>query len=82
MIAKALEAGLVPTAPLIHPNVEYDHEYVEFGEGVVVCAGSILTVNIEVMSPTRRSTSTAQSVMTLWSERTRRSPRACTSPAT
>ncbi len=48
LIGKALEAGLVPTAPLVHPNVEYDHDYVEFGEGVVVCAGSILTVNIVV----------------------------------
>lgn len=48
LIGKALEAGLVATAPLIHPNVEYDHDYVEFGEGVVVCAGSILTVNIVV----------------------------------
>ena len=32
----------------MHPNVEYDHDYVEIGEGVVVCAGSILTVNIVV----------------------------------
>ncbi len=48
LIAKALDAGLVATAPLVHPNVEYDHDYVEFGEGAVVCAGSILTVNIVV----------------------------------
>jgi len=48
MIAKAAELGLPATAPLIHPNVEYDHRYVSFAEGVVVCAGSILTVNIEV----------------------------------
>lgn len=48
LIDKALEAGLVATAPLVHPNVEYDHDYVEFGEGVVVCAGTILTVNIVV----------------------------------
>jgi sugar O-acyltransferase (sialic acid O-acetyltransferase NeuD family) len=48
LVAKALEAGLVATAPLIHPNVEYDHDHVEFAEGVVVCAGSILTVNIAV----------------------------------
>jgi sugar O-acyltransferase (sialic acid O-acetyltransferase NeuD family) len=50
MIAKAAEIGLGPTAPLLHPNVEYDQQYVRFGEGVVVCAGSILTVNIEVES--------------------------------
>jgi sugar O-acyltransferase (sialic acid O-acetyltransferase NeuD family) len=48
MIAKAGDVGLRATAPLLHPNVEYDKEYVSFGEGVVVCAGSILTVNIEV----------------------------------
>lgn len=48
MIGKALEAGLVATAPLIHPGVEYDQEYVAFADGVVVCAGSILTVNISV----------------------------------
>jgi sugar O-acyltransferase (sialic acid O-acetyltransferase NeuD family) len=48
LIAKAAELGLRPTAPLLHPNVEYDQQYVSFGEGVVVCAGSILTVNIEV----------------------------------
>ncbi len=48
MIAKAAEVGLRATAPLLHPNVEYDHRYVSFAEGVVVCPGSILTVNIEV----------------------------------
>jgi sugar O-acyltransferase (sialic acid O-acetyltransferase NeuD family) len=48
LIGKALEAGLVATVPLVHPNVEYDHDNVRFAEGVVVCAGSILTVNIAV----------------------------------
>ncbi|HWD70008.1 MAG TPA: NeuD/PglB/VioB family sugar acetyltransferase [Solirubrobacteraceae bacterium] len=48
LITKALAAGLVATAPLLHPSVEYDTEYVSFGAGVVVCAGSILTVNLEV----------------------------------
>jgi sugar O-acyltransferase (sialic acid O-acetyltransferase NeuD family) len=48
LIAKAVEIGLRATAPLLHPNVEYDRQYVSFGEGVVVCAGNILTVNIEV----------------------------------
>lgn len=48
MIAKAAELGLRATAPLLHPNVEYDHQHVSFGDGVVVCAGSILTVNIVV----------------------------------
>ncbi len=41
LIGEALAAGLVATVPLIHPNVEYDHEYVSLAEGVVVCAGSI-----------------------------------------
>ena len=50
LIGKALDAGLVATAPLVHPNVEYDHDYVEFAEGVVVCAGCILTVNISVQA--------------------------------
>ena len=50
LIAKAAELGLRPTAPLLHPNVEYDQQYVSFGDGVVVCAGSILTVNIEIES--------------------------------
>ncbi len=48
LIGKALAAGLVSTPPVIHPNAEYDHEYVEIGEGVVICAGTILTVNIVV----------------------------------
>jgi len=48
LIAKAAEAGLAPTPPVIHPNVEYDHEYVDIAEGVVICPGSILTVQISV----------------------------------
>jgi sugar O-acyltransferase (sialic acid O-acetyltransferase NeuD family) len=48
LVGKASSAGLVATPPVIHPNVEYDHDYVEFAEGVVVCAGSILTVNVSV----------------------------------
>lgn len=50
LIGKALAAGLAASAPLLHPSVEYDHEYVSFAEGVVVCAGSILTVNISVQA--------------------------------
>jgi sugar O-acyltransferase (sialic acid O-acetyltransferase NeuD family) len=48
LIGKAAEAGLAPTPPVIHPNVEYDHQYVEIAEGVVICAGSVLTVQISV----------------------------------
>jgi sugar O-acyltransferase (sialic acid O-acetyltransferase NeuD family) len=48
LIGKALEAGLQPTPPVIHPNADWDPETVGLGEGVVICAGSILTVNIVV----------------------------------
>lgn len=48
LIGKALDAGLVASVPLVHPNVEWDPQTVELAEGVVVCAGSILTVNIEI----------------------------------
>lgn len=48
LIRKALEAGLAEPPPLVHPNVEYDAGTVSFAAGVVVCAGCILTVNIEV----------------------------------
>jgi sugar O-acyltransferase (sialic acid O-acetyltransferase NeuD family) len=48
MIARAAQAGLVATVPVIHPNVEYDRDYVQIADGVVICTGSILTVNIEV----------------------------------
>ena len=50
LIGKALAVGLVATDPIVHPNVEYDRDYVELAEGVVVCAGSILTVNIVVQA--------------------------------
>ncbi len=48
LMGKALESGLVPTPPLIHPTADWDPETVGLGEGVVICAGSILTVNIAV----------------------------------
>jgi len=48
LMGRALEAGLVPTPPLIHPNADWDPGTVGLGEGVVICAGSILTVNIAV----------------------------------
>jgi sugar O-acyltransferase (sialic acid O-acetyltransferase NeuD family) len=50
LIAKAAELGLRACSPLLHPNVEYDQQHVSFSEGVVVCAGSILTVNIAVQA--------------------------------
>jgi sugar O-acyltransferase (sialic acid O-acetyltransferase NeuD family) len=48
LTGRVVEAGLAATAPVIHPNVEYDHDYVQIAVGVVICSGSILTVNIEV----------------------------------
>lgn len=35
---------------IFHPNVQYRKDCVIFGEGNVVCAGSILTTNIQVMN--------------------------------
>lgn len=35
-------------AMLIHPNVRMDRNTVQIGEGCVVCAGNILTVNITI----------------------------------
>lgn len=43
---KCAQAGL-SFATLWHKNVERS-EFVEVGEGVIICAGSILTVNIEL----------------------------------
>lgn len=45
-MAKALAAGF-DTTSLIHPNVEHS-DTVEIGEGAVICAGNILTVNIRL----------------------------------
>ncbi|MGH2844131.1 MAG: NeuD/PglB/VioB family sugar acetyltransferase [Solirubrobacteraceae bacterium] len=50
IVGRLVEAGLRPAAPLIHPSVEYDPASVSFAEGVVVCAGTILTVDIEVQA--------------------------------
>ena len=33
---------------LIHPNVIYDEKTCEFGAGVIVCASSVLTVNVKL----------------------------------
>jgi sugar O-acyltransferase (sialic acid O-acetyltransferase NeuD family) len=50
LTVRAAEAGLQVTAPVIHPTVEYDRDYVQIANGVVICAGSVLTVNIEVQA--------------------------------
>jgi sugar O-acyltransferase (sialic acid O-acetyltransferase NeuD family) len=44
---KMLEQGEPDFATLIHPNVNYSNT-VEFGKGVIVCAGTILTVDINI----------------------------------
>lgn len=35
-------------ATLVHPDVRYDHQSVRFGPGTIICAGSILTVNVTI----------------------------------
>jgi sugar O-acyltransferase (sialic acid O-acetyltransferase NeuD family) len=46
VMARAAGAGF-PAASLIHPRVEKSR-WVEFGKGVVICAGNILTTNIVI----------------------------------
>jgi sugar O-acyltransferase (sialic acid O-acetyltransferase NeuD family) len=46
LAAKAACAGFA-FAPLIHPGVERSR-WIEYGEGAVICAGSILTTNIRL----------------------------------
>lgn len=46
LIAKAEAAGLQPIS-IIHPRVERS-QWIEFGTGVLICAGNILTTNIIV----------------------------------
>lgn len=45
IMVKAAAAGFL-TETIIHPNVEHAAEWNEYGDGTVICAGSILTVNI------------------------------------
>jgi sugar O-acyltransferase (sialic acid O-acetyltransferase NeuD family) len=44
----ALDAGLPAAPPLIHPSVEIADGLVEIAEGVVICPGSIITVNLRI----------------------------------
>lgn len=46
VVARAVANGMRP-APLIHPRVERSR-WMTLGDGVVICAGSILTTNIVV----------------------------------
>jgi sugar O-acyltransferase (sialic acid O-acetyltransferase NeuD family) len=46
VVAKASEKGF-EFATLIHPRVERS-KLIEVGEGTVICAGSILTVNVQI----------------------------------
>ncbi len=45
-LEKALNAGL-PLGSLIHPRVERS-KWIEYGKGIVICAGCILTTNISL----------------------------------
>lgn len=44
---KMLEKGEPQFSTLIHPTVKYSNT-VEFGKGVIVCAGTILTVDVKI----------------------------------
>lgn len=50
LVELAASAGLRPSPPLVHPGVwaELDTDTVTFGEGVVVCPGSIVTTNVKI----------------------------------
>ena len=50
LVELAASAGLRPSPPLVHPGVwaELDADTVTFGEGVVVCPGSIVTTNVKI----------------------------------
>jgi sugar O-acyltransferase (sialic acid O-acetyltransferase NeuD family) len=48
LVAAATAAGLRAAPPLVHPSVELAPGLVELGEGVVICPGSIVTVNVEI----------------------------------
>ena len=46
-VGEAESSGLLfPT--LIHPNVIYDRNTVNFGPGTIICAGNIITTNINI----------------------------------
>lgn len=47
MMNRASEAGF-KFATIIHSKVAYSHDWNEIGEGTVICAGNILTVNIKL----------------------------------
>lgn len=46
LTTKACAAGFTPVT-LIHPRVERSH-WISYGAGVVICAGNILTTNIQI----------------------------------
>jgi sugar O-acyltransferase (sialic acid O-acetyltransferase NeuD family) len=37
-------------ATLIHPSVRYDHKTITIGQGSIICAGSLLSVNVSIGS--------------------------------
>jgi sugar O-acyltransferase (sialic acid O-acetyltransferase NeuD family) len=50
LLERALQAGLRPSPPLVHPFVwaELDADTVNLSEGVVICPGCIVTTNIAI----------------------------------
>lgn len=50
LVAQTLAAGLKAAPPLVHPSVELAAGLVELGDGVVICPGAIVTVNVRIGS--------------------------------
>jgi sugar O-acyltransferase (sialic acid O-acetyltransferase NeuD family) len=48
MAQEAEAAGFTNYATLIDPGVRFDHEHVAIGAGTVICAGTILTTDIQL----------------------------------
>ncbi|WP_249011323.1 hypothetical protein [Conexibacter sp. DBS9H8] len=53
LIAAAEATGLISAAPLVHPGVEIDADYVRLGAGVVICPRTVITTDIEVGAHTQ-----------------------------
>jgi len=55
LLELALQAGLRPSPPLVHPFVwaELDADTVTLAEGVVICPGSIVTTNVAIGAHTQ-----------------------------
>lgn len=48
LVQEGVGAGFVESPPLVHPDVRIDERHVSLGDGVIVCQGAVLTVNVRV----------------------------------